>query len=376
MSTKEEKETRNAEDTQILEYLRERGDEIQSKLSFGRRRDVLNVAAREVLFKDQLDEVFTKHLAGKYYPGKMYVPKKYAEPEIALSLNLSDLHYHSLLDPREVPLPYGPVEEARRTAAVAVWIAGHIKDVKKRRKTKLFINLLGDIIQNQLHDPRDGAPLTAQFAASVHLLTQLIVYLAGQEFFEIVVNCTPGNHGRNTARHKDRATNQKWDAIETMIYYAIKKAVAHLPNVKVNLPYTPFFIYEVCGHSIFGTHGDTVIKPGYPNKAINVEHVRAQVNEINGKLEHHKRHKVFVVGHVHVSSKTKLPNQVYFLSNGCLIPTDPYAQSIGITDTATCQTMFETTPDHSVGFHCDIDVNEQTDRDKALDKVIQPFISL
>jgi hypothetical protein len=183
--------------------------------------------------------------------------------ELALNVNLSDLHYGAALDGREVPLAYGHTEEARRTAAVALWIAHH-RTLKDRQQMKLVLNIIGDIIQNQLHDPRDGDPLTEQFAASVHLLTQLIVFVSASGYQEVLVNFTPGNHGRNTARHQDRATNQKWDAIETMIYYAISKAVAHLPNVKVNLPYTPFVTYKVFEHNIFATHGDTVIKPGLP----------------------------------------------------------------------------------------------------------------
>jgi hypothetical protein len=194
---------------------------------------------------------------------------------------------------------------------------------------------------------------------------------------DVLLNFTPGNHGRNTARHKDRATNQKWDAIETMIYYAISKAVAHLPNVKVNLPYQPFVTYKVFDHNIFATHGDTVIQARLPESDPSTwASVRKQVNEINAKLTHDERYRVFIVGHVHVASKTKLPNGVYFLSNGCLIPTDGYAQSIGIMDTATCQTAFESTPQFPVGFHCEIDVTEAHDKDKSLDKIIQPFKSL
>lgn len=369
-------EEKAQQDTQWVEFLRQRGGDIESKFDTNRNRTVMDVAARQQLFTDKLEAVFERCLAKKYYPGKLYTPKPGARPEMAVSLNLSDLHYGASLDKREVPLGYGHVEEARRTAAVAVWIAEHVKDLKRRRQTKLYVNFLGDIIQNQLHDLRDGDPLTEQFAASVHLLIQLIVYLASQEFQSIEVNCTPGNHGRNTARHRDRATNQKWDAIENMIYYAVQKAVAHIPNVTVTLSYRPFFTYEVLGHSIFATHGDTVLKPGYPNQSINVGDVRKQVNEINAKLAPDKRHRVFIVGHVHVASWTKLPNGVYFISNGCLIPTDAYAQSIGITDTATCQTMFETTPDHPVGFRCEIDVDESTDKDKSLDRIIQPFTSL
>lgn len=362
------------QDEAFQKFLENRGQELQERFLAGRNRNVATNAARENLFLAQLDQTIAK-FEGKYFPvGKLYVPKKGSKPQLALSVNLSDLHYGAFLDQREVPLRYSNIEEARRTAQVALWIAEH-RTRKERQEMDLVLNMLGDIIQNQLHDARDGQPLTEQFAAAVHLLTQLIVYVSAAGYRKVQVNCTPGNHGRNTARHHGRATNQKWDAIETMVYYAIKKAVSHLKNVEVNIPYTPFFTYNLFGHSIFATHGDTVLRPGYPNQSINVGDIRKQINEINSKLEHHERHRVFIVGHVHTASKTKLPNGVYFMSNGCLIPTDPFAQSIGIVDAATCQTAFESTPLHPVGFHCEIDVDESTDKDKSLDKIVSPFTS-
>lgn len=367
-------EVLSAEDARFAAFLEQRGQDIQDKFLAGRNRSVVTAAAREQLFLKSLERTIAG-FENKYFPGKSWAPKKRGAPELALNVNLSDLHYGAALDGREVPLAYGHTEEARRTAAVALWIAHH-RTLADRQQMKLVLNIIGDVIQNQLHDMRDGDPLTEQFAAAVHLLTQLIVFVSASGYQEVLVNFTPGNHGRNTARHRDRATNQKWDAIETMIYYAISKAVAHLPNIKVNLPYRPYVTYRVFDHNIFATHGDTVIKPGYPNQSINVADVRKQVNEINAKLAHDDQYKVFIVGHVHVASKTKLPNGVYFLSNGCLIPTDAYAQSIGIMDTATCQTAFETTPKFPVGYHCEIDVGEEHDKDKALDKIIQPYRSL
>lgn len=368
-------ELRQTEEADFRDFLHRRGSDIQDKFLVNRNRSLVDAAAREKFFLEQLDAVFSR-LNGRYVVAKDHSPKKTTgRTEMALNVNLSDLHYGAALDKREVPVGYGHVEEARRTAQVALWVSEH-RSLAERQQMDLYVNLLGDLIQNQLHDPRDGDPLTEQFAAALHLLTQFVVFVSSSGYRNVVINCTPGNHGRNTARHRDRSVNQKWDAIETMIYYGLKKAVAHLHNVVVNIPYRPFFTYTVLGHSIFGTHGDTVLRPGFPGKSIEVENVRKQINEINAKLAHDDRHKVFIVGHVHVASKTKMPNGVYLISNGCLIPTDAYAQSIGIVETATCQTAFETTTKHPVGFHCEIDVDETTDKDKSLDRIVTPFTSL
>lgn len=361
------------EDAEVTAFLERRGLTIQDRDLANRNRSVVAAAGREIIFSQQLESALSR-IQGKFYPGKDFTPKKKGPLELAANLNLSDLHYGAALDRREVPLAYTHVEEARRTAAVAHWIANH-RDLKTRQTMDLHLNLLGDIIQGQLHDPRDGAPQAEQVAAAMTLLSQFVAYVSGAGYRNVFVHCTPGNHGRNTARHKERATNQKWDALETQIYCAVKLATQHLPNVKFDIPYTPFVTYKVFDHWVFCTHGDTVLKPGYPNHVINVGDVRKQINEINSQREPDERYNAFVVGHVHVASKTKLAKNTYFMSNGCLIPTDAYAQSIGIVQTPTCQTVFESTPQHVVGYHCEIDVDESADKDKALDKIIQPFTS-
>lgn len=360
---------RREEEETFLAFLEERGAEIHDKALAGRNRSVTTTAAKDHLFKQQIEDVLDLCLERKYFC-KEYKPRKKKATERVLNLMLSDLHFGAALDPREVPVQYGHVEEARRLAAVVRMVADW--KLQYRDETELRVHLLGDIIQNQLHDPRDGAPLAEQAAAAMHLLTQAVVFLASQ-FKKVTMDCTPGNHGRNVARHKDRATNQKWDSIENIIYYGVKTATSHLKNVTVNIPYTPYYTYEVFGMTGFMTHGDTVLKPGFPSSTIDIAGIRKQINEINAKLGPDKKHVLFGCGHVHCHSCTKLPNQVTFITNSCLIPTDAYAQSIGIIDTSCSQTVWESVPGRMVGHRCEADVDEHTDKDKSLDALIKPF---
>lgn len=354
----------------VLSYLRERGEDIHKNLEIKRNRSATVVAANNALFKEQLSSSLEKMLNKRYFVGKTYKPRKKEKTNRIVNVSLSDLHYGAALDPREVPLPYGPVEEARRTAAVAQQVAEF--KMQYRDETELYIHLKGDIIQNQLHDARDGEPLAHQAAAAMHYLTQFVVFQASK-FKKVTVWCTPGNHGRFTSRHKERATNQKWDSIENTIYYAIKIATRHVPNVTVNIPYTPYYTYEAFGMHGFMTHGDTVLKVGFPSSSIDVKGARKQINEINAKRGEEHKYKLFGAGHVHSASWVKLPGNIYLMTNGCLIPTDAYAQSIGITDTACCQNVWETVPGRMVGDRREADVNEHTDKDKSLDKIIEPF---
>ena len=291
----------------------------------------------------------------------------------ALNLILSDLHLHSLLDKRELPYQYGEVEEARRLAAIirsTIDYKTHYRD-----ETVLHVHVLGDIIQNMLHDPRDGAPLAEQAAAAVSLLTQAIQLLS-LHFLDIVVHCTSGNHGRNVARHHGRAITQKWDSIESIVYYSVKMACAELINVKFEIDYKPYYDCNVLGHWMFMTHGDTVINPGNPSKNIVVSNVRRQINEINATAAHGKRYNLFACGHVHTASQTHLPGNCVFLTNGALVPPDSYAVSLGIMDSTCGMWLFETTEKYVFGDSRLIIVNSQDDLDASLDCLIKPFTSL
>jgi hypothetical protein len=203
-------------------------------------------------------------------------------------------------------------------------------------------------------------------------------YLAVEFPRGVTIFCTPGNHGRNTARHRERATNQKWDSIETMIYVALKEAAAFLPNVKVVLDYQPEYYWNAFGSVGLGTHGDTVIQPGYPGKSINVEGISRQVDKINNArvMKQETPLSMVIVGHVHTGSMTHLPGGTIAITNGCLIPPDAYAKSIGIFETACGQWMWESVPGHPVGDARFITVNSVVDQDKSLDAIIKPFTRL
>lgn len=363
---------RQEQEADLAGLLRERAREEQLGETKRRDRGVSVAAARDALFLERLQEAVPKMFSHRIQPSKYAVQKHDEQCERILNIVLSDLHFHSLLDPREVPLQYGPIEEARRLAAVAVQTAEYKRQYRKY--TTLYVHILGDIIQGQLHDQRDGAPLAEQCAAAMHLISQAVSFWS-QCFPKVVVRCVPGNHGRNGMRHKDRAVNQKWDSIETIVYYGVKMAASTLPNVKVEIGYRPYYVADAFDKRGFYTHGDTVLNPGYPNRSIDVAAIEKQVNRLNAAETHRNERPadLFVVGHVHVGSQTNLGNGSTFMSNGCLLPPDSYAVSIGITETNCGQWLFESVKGHIVGDSRFVVVDKNTDKDKALDKVIVPF---
>lgn len=366
------RESRLVEESEIFDYLNHRAEIEEDKIRNRVQKNFALGAAKDKLFLTQFQEI-----AEKVFRNKIVVPKSSLKSmkgpvERMENILLSDLHFQSLVDPRECPVGYGPVEEARSLAAVVLQ-AAEFKP-QYRENSILNVHLCGDIIQGQLHDQRDGAPLAEQVAAAMYLLIQAIAYWSGC-YSEVIVRCTPGNHGRNKDRHPERAIHQKWDSIETMVYYGIKMGVKDLPNVRVEIPYTPYITYDSFGQKAFGTHGDTVINPGNPGKAINIESIRKQTNEWNSQFVKSERYQLFFVGHVHFASNVILPNGIRFISNGCLVPPDSFAISGGYFTTCG-QWLWESVPGHIVGDSRFIVVDENIHKDKDLDKIIKPFSSL
>lgn len=263
-------------------------------------------------------------------------------PSRIQNLVLSDLHFGSRLNPEETTHLYDLAEQQRRLDVVINQAIQYKAD--HRDKSKLFVHILGDVIQNNLHDPRDGAPLAEQIVEAITMLTAAIGRLS-TEYKWVEVYCVGGNHDRNKARHQSRAVNQKWDSLGYVIYNAIKIAMAKIDNVKFIIPKTPFYTWQAFNKSGFACHGDTVLNVGNPGKSINVEAVRRRINELNVT----SKHDLFMVGHIHCGSLTILPNGVILLTNGALTPPDEYALSLGIMGSGAGQWLFESVENHIVG---------------------------
>ncbi len=335
------------------------------------RKDTVD-ASNAQAFLARFETIATKIFKSKIVPSGYSTKGKSTKHGIKRELNLllSDLHFGAALDGRITPLPYGFKEESRRLAQVVLQAAEYKEQY--RNETRLRLHLGGDIIQGQLHDPRDGEPLSAQTCDAIYLLTQAVAFLASR-FPEVYVDCFSGNHDRITARHKDRATLDKWDSISTIIYYAIKTATAGLKNVEISIPRTPYITYESFGAKCFGTHGDTVLNVGYPGSAINVRSLETQINKINASLANREEYKLFFVGHVHTGTLVHLGNGVKLITNSALIPPDQYSLSIGSFENSCGQSLWESVLGHVVGDYRFVEVDGSTDRDASLNKIIKPF---
>lgn len=347
--------------------------ELKSIAALGRTATA--TLANQELFLTTLEKRLTKVFKENttYKPfGYSLMKKKPSPTGRVLSLILSDLHFGTWLDPREVPYKYTTVEEARRLASIIKRTCDFKRDY--RDETELVVWLGGDLIKGLIHDVSAGLSLAEQVADAVWLLRNALILLAG-EFKKVTVYCTSGNHDRNVTRHHQRATTGKWDSFATHIYIGVKAGTMHLPNVTVHIPRTPHIEYSPFGEQrIYATHGDTCLDAGNPGKSINTTHLENQMLRINqGEAARGlKPYGLFIVGHVHTGSLSH-PATGDMLTNGCLIPPDPFSVSIGYTSTKNGQYLLESTPHRLVGDSRFLEVDQSIDKDASLDSLIQPW---
>ena len=356
----------------VFDYLLEKGIELKSSNKSSVDKRVAVATARDVLLVNQLTDSLAKGFKKNWCTPPKYTGKRlHAVHKRIVNILLSDLHFGSHLDPVECPLEYAVIQESRRLGRVALQVADYKRQY--RQETKLIVHILGDIIQNQLHDARDGDPLSVQFAAAVHYLTQFILFVSAN-YPSVEVWVTPGNHGRNLQRHPERGVQSKWDAIETMVYYAVKTAVMNsgVTNVKINIPKTPYYTVPLFNSKGFFTHGDTVFKPGFPGNSINVKALAHQVAKWNTARNIGGPFAIFAVGHVHTGSIINLPGEVTVVTNGALVPPDAFSLSIGSPDNTCGMYMWESVENHAIGDQRFI-VVDGAEKDSKYNDIITPF---
>ena len=359
----------------VHDYLHAKALDLKTSSKASLDKKVAVATARDFLvaeqFQKSLDKVFRKGWATppRYEGKRLHSPHKRI-----VNVLLSDLHFGSHLDPQECSIEYNTLQESRRLGRVVLQVADYKRQY--RQETKLIVHLLGDIVQGQLHDQRDGEPLAIQFAAAVHYLTQAIMFLSSQ-FPSVEVYCQTGNHGRNMSRHPDRAVNQKFDSIETMIYVACRTAVMNsgITNCKISIPKTPYYTAQLFDAKIFATHGDSVLRPGFPGRSINVSNLAQQVCKWNTARNIGGPFDIFACGHIHTASITHLPGNVAMITNGALVPPDAFSLSIGNPDNTCGQWVWESVEGHAIGDQRYVVVDGAEDEPKY-NNIIKPFLGL
>jgi hypothetical protein len=325
--------------------------------------------ARDMLVARRLEQIITKSIPQRIKPSG-YAKKRVTKPgSRTVNLLLSDHHIGAFIDPQELPEGYDLLSAGRRLGKVCVETIDY--KIQYRDKQHLNVLLNGDIIQGQLgHDQSEDLPGAEQFMAALHILIQMLVNFSA-EFPTVKVWCQSGNHGRSILRHPKHATAEKWDSHETQLYYALKCAVGHIPNISFDIRRQPISIIPVYDKAMAMTHGDTVVKVANPRTGGST--YEQALERMNGNLTYGSKIDLLVIGHYH---------SPYFMSfksgsalvNGALLPPNGFAMGLGYESSQCSQWIWESVEGHIYGDSRLIKVGPDDDKDGDLDDVIPPFV--
>lgn len=365
---------RKQEEARVMEFLRSRALEEQGVKDARTARTISLTAARQQLFLEQFKEMCQEVFTGKLKPsGYALKTRTKRKMKRILNLLLSDLHIGARLEGKELPIPFGPEEESRRLAHVILNTAEYKTD--HRDETTLNVYLAGDVVEGLLmHELRSGAPLVEQAVAFMRHILQALLFLS-HHFPYVRVFCQTGNHGRNKLIHAERASHMKYDSHEGILYNAIKIAVefGRLPNVSVEIPFTPYCAVDLFGHKALITHGDMgPINFGNPGKSIPVHSIEKQIAQINStRIYGGHTYSIVAGGHVHTGAHVYLANADVII-NPALVPSNQHALALGYVS-ACGQRIWESTPSFPCGDMRLIKVGVEQDRDSKLDEIISPY---
>lgn len=337
---------------------------------FGNRRLARSVSllvAHEALARRQFIEACDQYLNRRVEPLGYALDSRPHVTKRDVILKLSDLHFGAELDPASNPIPYRAVEEARRFEYVIRQALDFKPQYRDQSRLRLLVN--GDVIEGFLgHDLRAGAPLTEQKAVFWEYMTAAIGLLA-QVYPTIEVECQPGNHGRNIARHPGRATEFKWDGIEWDMYYALRKMCSSLKNVSWKLPFRAVSVIDLFGAKMLMSHGDTEVPIADPDTQAAKNAL--MLERINSSREYGCEFRVAAFGHFHKSRNQG--GHIIKIFNGCLVPPNGHARGKGYISEGCSQTIWEAVEGHPVGDYRRIEVGQMQDHDEQLGKLIKPF---
>lgn len=269
---------------------------------------------------------------------------KSAEREVTLFV--SDCHFGSVVDNREVPSEKYDYSVANARMQTLIH---ELKSYKPHHRNETTCRLLfgGDLIENRIHGPSNHiTALSEQIYFAMRQLTNL-VHEALDSYGRVSVTTCVGNHDR-WPDIRERALAQKYDSIATLCYLYVRDQFTGDPRVTVDIPRTPWTEWFTPGGGVgVLSHGDSFVNAGSVGKVINVGAIASQIHRFNAKRE--RKAEVFAMGHLHRCTYATLDDGTSLIVNGALIGSSPYAQSLGIVDSDPIQALWESVPGHVVG---------------------------
>lgn len=297
----------------------------------------------KIEFEDFLKELNTEIKQIKFCKAP---PKKFCKnkkTDRVLVAHISDTHFGCIVKKNEVRTNEYNIDVAKHRMQELLHQIVNYKP-EHRKNTELHLIFNGDILHGCIHNIENHMNMTQQFVGALEILIPFIS-TAALRFKKVTVTSITGNHDRLVHRHKQRATEQKWDSYQTMLFKSIEQALIAHKNIFFNIPKTPYAHFKIFDHNFFATHGDTVLKSGNVHHTLSISKIKNQIYNLQnalGKID------CVMLGHVHRELRTTLPNCV-LLVNGTLSGVDGFAQSIGQLNNLCIQQIFEVTREYIVG---------------------------
>lgn len=340
-------------------------------------KDQLNESLLESLKSLKVQPIVMNEKATKEYLARIARPSLHDKSPRSVVTVWSDQHYGTTVDSDELAgkNEFNWVVGARRLGMLVEQLETYKIELRNLHE-ELVILLLGDNIGGIIHNQEgpDYDLITYQINGTLSYYVQALNHL--KAFYpKIRVYCQPGNHGRVQHKSsKDRATSQKYDSFENVIFYALSEKFVNDPKVEIYVPKAPYVDVMIQGHRIFGTHGDTLFETGNPGKAILTAKIENQINRINAveRDNDRKPFEVFAFGHVHQPAHF-LAGSAHVAINGSLIGTDAYAMGgAGIMNNSPIQIVWECNKKYAYGDDRWVYVAE-ADKDARYEKIIKPY---
>lgn len=342
----------------------------KTELERKRFNQTAKTVAREKMFADEVKGALAD-LSGSLPQFAVYKPSKKTAVARAVNVLLSDLHIGGRLAADTLGRAYGEENERRRLSHITQQVISYKAQYREEQVLNVFF--AGDLIENLMHDPRDGELLSRQMSLAMYYFSVMLKQFAAN-FREVNVYSVAGNHDRNTARHEKRAIHEKWDSLEAVVMAGVQNALESCENVSFHIERSAMVFPEVMGHTFAVTHGDTHIKGGNVGRTVKVDAIRSFVDRLTvARITENKSPiKVFLMGHLHTPVTMTTDNGVRLVVNGAMIPPNDFAHSIGVFGSYSSQTIFESTKKHAFGDSRLIEFDD-VDNDATLDKIIPPI---
>jgi hypothetical protein len=234
----------------------------------------------------------------------------------------SDWHVEEVINPAAVDgrNAYGPEvarDRVRRLADGVLWLLDTHRQRFEIRELVLWLG--GDLISGWIHEELTETNALSPIEATLlvqGLVTDLLRTLLAESGCErIVVPCSPGNHGRMTA--KRRVKNGAETSYEWLIYHQLAQVFANEPRLDFQIANGPHLYLRVYDWTLRFHHGDHVNYWG------GVGGITVPIRKALAAWESFRHADLSLLGHFHSYHDLR-----DFVVNGSLVGYSEYALSV------------------------------------------------